>query len=94
MEKLTKIEDLERMATTLRRDVIEMLVEAGSGHTGGPLDLADIAAMKYTIDNLENVLMDRKIDILINNAGIALKGKRQLSPQGYELTYAVNVNDL
>lgn len=55
------------------------------------LDLANIKSIRNTIDNLKDVLMDRKIDILINNAGIALKGKRQTSPQGYELTYAVNV---
>ena len=35
------------MANTLRKDVIEMLLAAGSGHTAGPLDLADIAAALY-----------------------------------------------
>jgi transketolase len=47
MKKLTKMADLERMANTLRQDVIRMLIEAGSGHSAGPLDLADIAAALY-----------------------------------------------
>jgi len=47
MQKLTKLDDLKRMANTLREDVIKMLIEAGSGHSAGPLDLADIAAALY-----------------------------------------------
>lgn len=35
------------MANTLRQDVIKMLDAAGSGHSGGPLGLADIAAALY-----------------------------------------------
>ncbi|MCX6740205.1 MAG: transketolase [Candidatus Parcubacteria bacterium] len=41
------IKQLEKMANTLRQDVIRMLVEAGSGHTAGPLGLADIFAALY-----------------------------------------------
>lgn len=47
MQKLTTREDLERMANTIRKDIISMLVEAGSGHSAGPLDLADIATALY-----------------------------------------------
>lgn len=35
------------MANTLRQDVIKMLVEAGSGHSAGPLGMADIFATLY-----------------------------------------------
>lgn len=35
------------MANTLRKDVIDMLLSAGSGHSAGPLDLADIATALY-----------------------------------------------
>ena len=45
MKRLTKLADLNRMANTLRKDVIEMLTEAGSGHSAGPLDLADSATV-------------------------------------------------
>ncbi|MCX6744898.1 MAG: transketolase [Candidatus Parcubacteria bacterium] len=41
------IKQLEQMANTLRQDVIRMLVKAGSGHTAGPLGLADIFAALY-----------------------------------------------
>jgi len=47
MKKLTTLEDLNRMANTLRKDVITMLTEAGSGHSAGPLDLAEVATALY-----------------------------------------------
>ena len=37
-----KISELERKAQDLRNDVIYMLEAAGSGHTAGSLDLAEI----------------------------------------------------
>lgn len=41
------LEELPEVATTLREDVIEMLVAAGSGHSAGPLGLADFFAAHY-----------------------------------------------
>lgn len=38
---------LSEMATTIREDIIRMLLTAGSGHTAGPLDMADIFALLY-----------------------------------------------
>jgi transketolase len=38
---------LELKANQIREDVIRMLVEAGSGHSAGPLDLADIFTALY-----------------------------------------------
>ena len=43
----TTLRDLERMAATIREDIIHMLVEAKSGHSAGPLDLADIFTALY-----------------------------------------------
>ena len=43
----TKIKELELKAEAIRETIIEMLVEAGSGHTAGPLDMADIFAAFY-----------------------------------------------
>lgn len=45
-KKLT-IAQLMGMANTIRKDIIRMLEEAGSGHSAGPLDLADIFAALY-----------------------------------------------
>ncbi len=39
--------DLELKANAIREDIIEMLVAAGSGHSAGPLGLADIFAALY-----------------------------------------------
>ncbi len=60
MERLTEKEDLERMANTIRKDIISMLVTAGSGHSAGPLDLADIATALYF--NVLNVTPTTKTD--------------------------------
>jgi transketolase len=38
---------LKDMANTIRQDIITMLEAAGSGHSAGPLDLADIFAALY-----------------------------------------------
>lgn len=42
-----RIKDLYEIANHLRQDVIEMLVEAKSGHSAGPLGMADIFAALY-----------------------------------------------
>jgi transketolase len=47
MNKQLTITDLEHMAYRLREDVIRMLEHAGSGHSAGPLGLAEIFATLY-----------------------------------------------
>ncbi len=42
-----KIKFLEEKANEIRQSIIEMLVEAGSGHTAGPLGMADIFTAFY-----------------------------------------------
>ncbi len=42
-----EIENLEIKANEIRQSIIEMLVEAGSGHTAGPLGMADIFTLLY-----------------------------------------------
>jgi len=42
-----KMQFLEETANQLREDVIEMLLEAGSGHSAGPLGMADIFSALY-----------------------------------------------
>ena len=43
----TSIAELEGIAGQLRRDVIEMIHRAGSGHAGGSLSAADLVAALY-----------------------------------------------
>lgn len=47
MEKITDIKELQLMSNTIRQDIIKMLAEAGSGHSAGPLGLADVFAALY-----------------------------------------------
>lgn len=42
-----KLKFLEEKANQIRISIIEMLVSAGSGHTAGPLDMADIFSVLY-----------------------------------------------
>lgn len=42
-----KVARLEEQANKIRISIIEMLVLAGSGHTAGPLDMADIFTVLY-----------------------------------------------
>lgn len=48
MQKQTlSIERLESVATDIRKDIITMLEHAGSGHSAGPLGLADVFTALY-----------------------------------------------
>ena len=45
--KFTKIKDLQFIADIIREDVISSLLAAKSGHSAGPLGMADIFAALY-----------------------------------------------
>lgn len=49
MEKISnnKVCELQKKANEIRQSVLEMLIEAGSGHTAGPLGMADIFTYLY-----------------------------------------------
>ncbi|HJQ08541.1 MAG TPA: transketolase [Candidatus Saccharimonadales bacterium] len=47
MRQIHSIEMLELKANDIRQDLIKMLLEAGSGHSAGPLGLADIFTALY-----------------------------------------------
>ena len=42
-----EVSSLEKTANTIRQSIIESLIEAGSGHTAGPLGMADIFTLLY-----------------------------------------------
>lgn len=42
-----QVRSLEEKANDIRQSIIEMLIEAGSGHTAGPLGMSDIFALLY-----------------------------------------------
>lgn len=43
----TQVVFLEEKANLIRQSIIEMLLEAKSGHSAGPLDMSDIFAALY-----------------------------------------------
>lgn len=47
MRHIYAIPELELKANEIRQDIIKMLLEAGSGHSAGPLGLADIFTALY-----------------------------------------------
>lgn len=64
------ITQLEQKANQVREDIISMLEHAGSGHSAGPLDLADIVTALYfnvmNIDPKNPEWEDRDVFILSN----------------------------
>src|SRR3972149_4185128 len=42
-----KLKFLEEMANLIRQDIIEMLLEAKSGHSAGPLGMTDVFTALY-----------------------------------------------
>ncbi|HUC96568.1 MAG TPA: transketolase [Candidatus Saccharimonadales bacterium] len=70
MGKQLKIAEIKEKANDLRKDVICMLEAAGSGHTAGSLDLADIVAALYfnimNFDPKNPSWVDRDIFLLSN----------------------------
>src|SRR6478609_6756022 len=69
-KKQYSVADIERKANDIRMDIIKMLEHAGSGHSAGPLGLADIFAalyfkiLKHDPDNTD--WEDRDILVLSN----------------------------
>ena len=55
------------------------------------MDLGDLNSIQSAIPNIQNVLNGRKVNTFICNAGISSMFPHTLSPQGYEITFAVNV---
>ena len=69
-----RIEELELKATEIRADIIKMLVEAGSGHSAGPLGMADVFCALYFGDiltyNLKEPLWEERDRIILSNGHI------------------------
>ncbi len=56
---LKTVEELNEMSRQIRRDIINMLVIAQTGHSGGPLGMADIfTAMYFNKLNIDNANLD------------------------------------
>ena len=47
MKKELSTKELQKKAISIRRDILEMLAKAGSGHTGGSLSIVEILIVLY-----------------------------------------------
>jgi len=68
-----KIRQLERKANDIRKTIIEMLIAAGSGHTAGPLDMADIFTALYfhlLRHDPKNLTWEKRDRVILSNGHI------------------------
>ena len=79
--------------TVQRLEMSRVMIREATGSTHVETFLADFASLSQVRD-LANNLKTRRLDLLINNAGIgggkSGEAKRELSQNGYELRFAVN----
>src|SRR3989338_7101527 len=81
-----KIKFLEERANQIRQSIIEMLVEAGSGHTAGPLGMTDVfTAFYFHILNHDpkNPLMPERDRLVLSNGHICPVQYATLAHAGY-----------
>ena len=70
------------------REVAKTVEAAGGAATFYQADFASLQAVRQLAEKI--AAEHRQIDVLVNNAGIALDGSRRESEDGFELTFAVN----
>lgn len=85
MNKLD-VPQLEEKANEIRQDIIKMLLEAGSGHSAGPLGMADIfAALYFNIltHNPDNPDWDERDRLFLSNGHICPVRYAAMARSGY-----------
>ena len=78
--------ELTLIANRIRQDIIEMLVAAKSGHSGGPLGMADVfTALYFAIANVDPAHPDKpdRDRILLSNGHICPVWYATLAERGY-----------
>jgi len=88
MQPLTddEIRDIAHRANDIRQTIIEMLVAAGSGHTAGPLGMADIfAALYFRVLNHDpkNSEMPERDRLILSNGHIVPVRYAAMAHAGY-----------
>ena len=82
----SKIKFLEEQANAVRQSIIEMLVEAGSGHTAGPLGMADVfTAFYFHILNHDpkNPFWEERDRLILSNGHICPVRYAAMAHAGY-----------
>jgi transketolase len=82
----SRIKFLEGKANDIRQSIIEMLVEAGSGHTAGPLGMADVFTAFYfeiLVHDPKNPLWEDRDRLVLSNGHICPVQYATLAHAGY-----------
>ncbi len=82
----SQLKDLELMAAKVRETVIEMLVSAGSGHTAGPLGMADIFTALYfhvLTHDPKRPMWDNRDRLILSNGHITPVRYATMAHAGY-----------
>ncbi len=80
------LEKLQIIANDIRQDIIKILVEAGSGHSAGPLGMADVfTALYFQILNIdpENPTWKDRDRVVLSNGHICPVWYATLAAAGY-----------
>ena len=79
--------ELKKIANIIREDIIEMLVEAGSGHSAGPLGMADVFTALFFGDvlnyNSKNPEWSERDRVVLSNGHICPVFYATLALAGY-----------
>ena len=81
-----KIKELEIKANDIRISIIEMLLEAGSGHTAGPLGMADIFTLFYfhiLKHDPKNPFLEERDRVVLSNGHICPVYYSTMAHAGY-----------
>ena len=84
--RIMNIKELEKKANEIRRDIIKMLLEAGSGHSAGPLGMADVfTALYFDIlkHNPKNSKWDERDYLILSNGHICPVQYAAMAHAGY-----------
>lgn len=82
----SKIEELELTANSIRESIIKMLLEAGSGHTAGPLGMADVFTLLYfhvLKHDAKNPSWDERDRVVLSNGHICPVYYATMAHAGY-----------
>lgn len=80
------VQELEKIANDIRKDIIKMLVAAGSGHSAGPLGMADVfTALYFEIMNNDpkNPFWEERDRLILSNGHIAPVRYATMAHAGY-----------
>ena len=69
------IKQMEKLANNIRQDIIKMLLAAGSGHSAGPLGMADVFTALY-FGGVANLDPKKRKDLNRDRVGKVITNER------------------